>query len=287
MTAKVIDGKKIASELRKNVLKEVEQLKLKYKKIPNIVTIKIGSDPSSDLYFRLRNKACEEVGINSKPLEFPDKVNEEEVLKSINQLNNDNDVHGILIQLPLPNHISHDKLINSLNPKKDVEGLTPYNMGKTLIGDENIIPCTPLSVLTILEYENTKLEGKDVVIVNHSNIVGKPLSVLFLNRNSSVSVVHVFTKDLKSYTSKADILVTAAGVPRFINKEYVKDNAFVIDVGIIKTEKGICGDVDFESVKEKAGKITPVPGGVGPVTVASSLKNMIMTFKNCIEDKKE
>jgi methylenetetrahydrofolate dehydrogenase (NADP+)/methenyltetrahydrofolate cyclohydrolase len=285
MTAKVIDGKKIASELRKNVSKEVEQLKSKYKKIPNIVTIKIGSDPSSDLYLRLRNKACEEVGINSNPLEFPEKVTEKEVLKSINQLNNDNGIHGILIQLPLPNHISHDKLINSLDPKKDVEGLTPYNMGKTLIGDENIIPCTPLSVLTILEFEKTKLEGKDVVIVNHSNIVGKPLSVLFLNRNSSVSVAHVFTKDLMSYTSKADILVTAAGVPMIIKKEYVKESAFVIDVGIIKTKDGICGDVDFDSVKEKAGKITPVPGGVGPVTVASSLKNMIMTFKNCIEDK--
>jgi methylenetetrahydrofolate dehydrogenase (NADP+)/methenyltetrahydrofolate cyclohydrolase len=286
MTAKVIDGKKIATEFRKNVSKEIEKFKLEYKKIPNIVTIKIGSDPSSDLYFRLRNKACEEVGINSRSLEFPDKVTEKEVLKSIAKLNNDNDIHGILIQLPLPNHISHDKLINSLNPKKDVEGLSPYNMGKTLIGDENIIPCTPLSVLTILEYERTNLEGKDVVIVNHSNIVGKPLSVLFLNRNSSVSVAHVFTKDLMSYTSKADILVSAAGVPRIIKKEYVKENAFVIDVGIIKTEEGICGDVDFESVKEIAGKITPVPGGVGPVTVASSLKNMILTFKNCIEDNK-
>ncbi len=285
MTAKVIDGKKIATELRKNVSKDVERFKLDYKKIPNIVTIKIGSDPSSDLYFRLRNKACEEVGINSTPLDFSDKVTEKEVLKSISQLNNDKDVHGILIQLPLPNHISHDKLINSLNPKKDVEGLTPYNMGKTLIGDENIIPCTPLSVLTILEYEKTKLEGKDVVIVNHSNIVGKPLSILFLNRNSSVSVVHVFTKDLMSYTSKADILVTAAGVPNIIKKEFVKENAFVIDVGIIKTKDGICGDVDFDCVKEKAGKITPVPGGVGPVTIASSLKNMILTFKNCIEDK--
>jgi methylenetetrahydrofolate dehydrogenase (NADP+)/methenyltetrahydrofolate cyclohydrolase len=285
MTAKVIDGRKIAKELRNTISKEVEQLKSKYQIIPNIVTIKIGSDPSSDLYLRLRNKACEEVGIKSSSLEFSETVNEKEVLESINKLNHDSSVHGILIQLPLPNHISYDKLINSLNPKKDVEGLTPYNMGRTLIGDEHIIPCTPLSVLTILKYEKTKLEGKDVVIVNHSNIVGKPLSVLFLNRNASVSVVHVFTKDLKSYTSKADILVTAAGVSKILKKEYVKNNAFVIDVGIIKTKDGLCGDVDFDSVIEKAGKITPVPGGVGPVTVASSLKNMIITFKNCIEDK--
>jgi len=285
MTASVIDGKKIAAELRKKISKEVEQLKSKYQIIPNIITIKIGSDPSSDLYLRLRNKACEGVGIKSSLLEFPENVTEKEVLKTLKKLNNDSNVHGILIQLPLPNHIKHDKLINSINPKKDVEGLTPYNMGRTLIGDEHIIPCTPLSVLTILEYEKIKLEGKDVVIVNHSNIVGKPLSVLFLNRNASVSVIHIFTKDLKSYTSKADILVTAAGVPKIITKDYIKNNAFVIDVGIIKTEDGICGDVDFDSVKEKVGRITPVPGGVGPVTVASSLKNMIITFKNCIEDK--
>jgi len=284
MTAKVIDGRKIAAELRKNITKEIERLKSKYKVLPNIVTIKIGSDPSSDLYLWLRDKACKEVGIKSSHLEFPKNVTEKEVLKSIKKLNRDKNVHGILIQLPIPNQISHDKLVNNLDPKKDVEGLNPINMGRTLIGDEHIIPCTPLSVLTILEHENTKLEGKDVVIVNHSNIVGKPLAALFLNRNASVSVVHVFTKDLKSYTSKADILVTAAGVAKLIKKDHIKNNSFLIDVGIVQTKDGISGDIDFESVKEQAGKITPVPGGVGPVTVASSLKNMIKTFKNCLED---
>lgn len=285
MVAKIIDGKKIAAELRKNISKEVEKLKSKYQITPNIVTIKVGSDPSSNLYLKLRNKACEEIGIKSNVKEFSVNISEKEVIDSINKLNIDSNVHGILIQLPLPKHISHDKLINSLEPKKDVEGLTPYNLGRTLIGNENIIPCTPLSVLTILEYEKTKLEGKDIVIVNHSNIVGKPLSVLFLNRNASVSVVHVFTKDLMSYTSKADIIVSAAGVPKIIKNAYVKKDAFVIDVGIIKTKEGISGDVDFDSVIEKAAKITPVPGGVGPVTVASSLKNMITTYKNCNEDK--
>ena len=285
MTAKVIDGKKIAEEIRKNISKEIETLKSKYKTTPNITSIKIGNDPSSELYLRLRDKACNEVGIKSSHLEFPQNVSENEILKSINKLNQDKAVHGILIQFPIPNHISQDKLINALDPKKDVEGLNPYNLGRTLVGDEYLIPCTPLSVLTILDYEKTELKGKDVVIVNHSNIVGKPLAVSLLNRNATVSVCHVFTKDLKNYTSKADVLITAAGVPKLIKKDHVKNGAFVIDVAIINTKDGICGDVDFASVKEVAGKITPVPGGVGPVTVACSLMNMIKTFKNCVEEK--
>jgi len=285
MPVKIIDGKKIASELRENISKEVNDLKLKYNTTPNIITIKIGDDPTSNLYLRLRDKACEEVGIKSNHLEFFKNVTENEVLKSIYELKNDRNVHGILIQLPLPSHISFDKLINALDPKKDVEGLNPYNLGRTMIGDEHIIPCTPLSVLTILDYEKIKLEGKNIVIINHSNHVGKPLAALLLNRNATVTICHVFTKDLKFYTKNADILITATGVAKLIKKEYIKNNAFIVDVSIISTKSGICGDVDFDSVKEIAGKITPVPGGVGPVTVACSLKNMILTFKNCIEEK--
>lgn len=285
MTAKVIDGKKIAEELRKNISKEVEILKSKYKTTPDITTVKIGNDPSSELYLRLRDKACSEVGIRSSHSEFPQNVSENEVLKSINKLNQDKNVHGVLIQFPIPNHISQDKLINALDPKKDVEGLNPYNLGRTLVGDEHLIPCTPLSVITILDHEKTDLKGKDVVIVNHSNIVGKPLAVLLLNRNATVSVCHVFTKDLKNYTSKADVLITAAGVPKLIKRDNLKNGAFVIDVAIINTKDGICGDVDFASVKEIASKITPVPGGVGPVTVACSLMNMVKTFKNCVGEK--
>ncbi len=281
MTTKIIDGRKIAAEIRNNISKEVEDLKSKYNTVPNVTTIKVGDDPSSNLYLRLRDKACEEVGIKPNRLEFPETISEKEVLNSITKLNNDKNVHGILIQLPLPSHMSPDKLINALDPKKDVEGLNPCNLGKTLSGDEQIVPCTPLSVLTILEHEKTKLEGKDVVIVNHSNHVGKPTAALFLNRNATVSVVHVFTKNLKHYTKNADILITAAGVANLIKKENVKNNAFVIDVAIVSTKDGICGDVDFESIKDVAGKITLVPGGVGPVTVACSLKNMIKTFKNC------
>jgi len=283
MTAEIVNGRKIAEGIRKKISEEVKKLKSKYKIVPNITTIKIGDDPSSGIYLRLRDKSCEEVGINSIHLEFPENVSEEEVLKGIARLNNDDKVHGILIQFPVPEHLSADKLVNTLDPKKDVEGFNPQNMGRTLINDEYIVPCTPLSVLTILEHEKIKLEGKDIVIVNHSNVVGKPLTALFLNRNATVSVCHVFTKDLKSYTSKADILVTATGLPKFIKNEHIKKDAFVVDVGIVKTKDGICGDVDFESVKDKAGKLTPVPGGVGPVTVACSLINMVKTFKNCIE----
>ncbi|MCK5635991.1 MAG: bifunctional methylenetetrahydrofolate dehydrogenase/methenyltetrahydrofolate cyclohydrolase [Thermoplasmatales archaeon] len=277
MTAKIIDGRIIAKEIRKKISEEVN----KYDNKPKIATIKIGSDPGSELYLRLRGNACKDVGIESTIIEFSNDVSETEVLNTIRKLNNDRNIHGMLIQYPIPNHILPSKLMSTIDPKKDVEGFNPVNMGRTLSGDEYLVPCTPLAVLTILEYEKTNLEGKDIVIVNHSNVVGKPLSALFLNRNATVSVCHIFTKDMKEYTTKADILVTAAGKAKLITRDHLKDNAFVIDVAIVSTKDGICGDVDFGSVKDIAGKITPVPGGVGPVTIACSLENMIKTFKNC------
>jgi methylenetetrahydrofolate dehydrogenase (NADP+)/methenyltetrahydrofolate cyclohydrolase len=285
MTVKVIDGRKIAQELRSKFLKKVDKLKSIYRTTPNITTIIIGSDSSSELYLRLRDKACNEVGIKSNHLKFPKDVTTKKVLESIIKLNNDRNVHGILIQLPLPGHIFQDTLINVIEPKKDVEGLNPYNLGRTINGDEYITPITPLSVLTILEHEKTNLQGKNIVIVNHSNHVGKPLATLLLNRNATVTVCHVFTNDLKAHTSQADILITATGVPKLINSNHVKKGAFIIDVGIITTKDGIFGDVDFDSVKDIVGKITPVPGGVGPVTVACSLGNMLKTFRNCVEEK--
>jgi methylenetetrahydrofolate dehydrogenase (NADP+)/methenyltetrahydrofolate cyclohydrolase len=283
MVAKIIDGRWIAKEIREQVAKEVDELKKEHHFVPNIATIRVGKKPESDLYLRLRDKACEEVGIFSCHVDLAVTSSEKEVIDAIKQLNKDDDVHGILIQLPLPKQVSFDKLISVVHPNKDVEGLHPENLGRTLLGDERIVPITPLSVLTILDYEKTKYESKDVVIVNHSNIVGKPLAALFLNRDCSVSVCHVFTKDLKSYTKNADIIITASGVPKLITKYHVKKGAFVLDVGIVKTKTGVCGDVDFESVKKVAGKITPVPGGVGPVTVACSLKNMLKTFGFCIK----
>jgi len=283
MVAKIIDGRWIAKEIRHKVAEEVNNLKKKHHFVPNIATIRVGKKPESDLYLKLRDKACEEVGIFSCHVDLSVTTSEFEVLDAINNLNKDDDVHGIFLQLPLPKKLSFDRLIKSIDPRKDVEGLHPVNIGKTLLGEEKIIPITPFSVLTILDHERTRYKGKDVVIISHSNIVGKPLSALFLNRDCSVSICHVFTKDLKSYTKNADILVSAAGVPKLITKDHIKRRVFILDVGIVKTRTGICGDVDFGSVKNVAGKITPVPGGVGPVTVACSLKNMVKTFKNCIK----
>ena len=283
MTLKIIDGKKIAGIIKKEASKELENLYNQYKIKPNITTIKIGNDSSSDLYLRLRDNACKEIGITSNHLEFPDDVTEKEIINSINKLNSDNKVHGILIQFPIPNHISANKLFKSIQPNKDVEGFNPHNLGKTLIGDESIIPCTPLAVLKILEYEKEKIEGKDIVIINHSNIVGKPLAILLLNRNATTSICHVFTKNLKNYTSKADILITATGIPNMLTKDFVKKGSFIIDVGISKTKNGITGDVDFKSVKDKINRITPVPGGVGPITVACAINNMLKTYRYCLE----
>lgn len=282
MSAEIIDGREIAKVIRAKVSRDVKTLVSKYNIQPNITTIKVGSNPSSELYLKLRDNACREVGIKSTHLEFSDNVSEKKVLEGLNRLNKDKSTHGILIQYPIPSHISTAKLMGAVDPDKDVEGLHPFNMGRTLVGDEHLIPITPLSVLTILEYEKIKLEGKEVVIVNHSNLVGKPLTALLLNRNATVSVCHVFTKDIKRYTAGADILISAVGKPRLITTDHVKKGAFVVDVGIVATKDGVYGDVDFDNVKEKAGSITPVPGGVGPVTVACSTMNMLKTFKGCL-----
>lgn len=284
MSAKIVDGRKIAGEIKNRVSEDVKSLVSKYKLVPNIVTVKIGSDSSSELYLKLRDKACEEVGINSSHVDFLEEVSEEEVLEKILCLNDDSGVHGILIQFPVPSHISQNHLMEFVDSEKDVEGFNPFNMGRTLLGDESVVPCTSLAVLKILEYEKMVLKGKDVVVVNHSNVVGKPLTALLLNRDATVCVCHVFTKDLKKYCLNADVVVSAAGVKGLIKEDMVKPGCFVVDVGIISTESGVCGDVDFENVKKVAGFITPVPGGVGPVTIACSLENMIQTFRNCVEE---
>ncbi len=283
MTAKIINGREIAKEIQKKVQKEVKDLSAKYEIVPTLATIIIGENPSSELYLRLRDNVCKEVGIISNHYRYEENVSEKKIIDIINGLNNNENIHGVIIQYPIPDHISQQKLMKTINHKKDVEGFNPYNMGRTLLGDESIIPCTPLSVLKILEYENEEIKGKNIAIVNHSNVVGKPLAALLLNRNATVTICHIFTDDIKKYTSKADILISAVGKPKLITSNHVKESAFVIDVGIIETDEGIFGDVDFNIVKEKAGKITPVPGGVGPVTIASSIQNTIKTYKNCLE----
>ncbi len=282
MKTKIIDGKKIAEKIRNNVSDEVKKLYNKYDIKPRIASVVIGDNKESNLYLKLRDKACKKAGIESVHIEFSSNISEKEVLEKIIELNSNKKIHGILIQMPVPSHISKSKLFQTLSPEKDVEGFTPKNMGRLLIGDEFIVPCTPLAVLKILEHEKIDLKGKDVIIINHSTVVGKPLCELFLNRDASVSVAHIFTKNLFNYTNRADILVSASGVPGLIKKAHVKPECFVIDVGIIQTDEGVTGDVDFEEVKEIAGKITPVPGGVGPVTIACSLENMLKTFKRNI-----
>lgn len=280
----VIDGRKIADEIKKDTKIKLDELRSKYKTSPNMASIIIGENKESELYLKLRDKASSQLNINSIHYSFPEDISEREVSKVIDKLNIDPSIHGILLQQPIPRHISLYNLLSNIDPKKDIEGLTPYNFGSLIIGEEKIIPCTPLAVLKILEYMNVKLEGADIVIVNHSTIVGKPLSLLLLNRNATVTVCHIYTKNLKQYTLNADILITAAGVPSLITGEYIKENAIVIDVGITKTSKGIKGDVDFDSVKDKISMITPVPGGVGPVTIACSIINMVETFQNCMEE---
>ncbi len=283
MNAKVVDGKKISNKIKEKVASDVEKHYEKTGISPSVTTIKIGKNSSSDLYLRLRDKACEKAGISSFHEFFSKDTTESEVLDTVYSLNEDPEVHGVMVQLPFPvDNISSKKIINAIDPKKDVEGLHPFNMGKTLQGEENLIPCTPLAVIKILEHEKINPKGKNVVIVNHSEVVGKPLSCLFLNRNATVSVCHVFTKNLKNYTKKADILVSAAGVKNLIGEDMVKSDCFVCDVGIIPTDDGVTGDVCFDEVSEVVDRITPVPGGVGPVTVACSLLNMVKTFRNCL-----
>jgi methylenetetrahydrofolate dehydrogenase (NADP+) / methenyltetrahydrofolate cyclohydrolase len=284
MTAILINGREIAHGLRKSIFEELSQLKRKYAIDPVITTIIIGNNPSSALYLKLRDTACKEVGIIPKHVQFDANVSEEKILQAIQQMNTDTAVHGILVQYPVPSHIAQEKLMRAINPRKDVEGFNPVNLGRTLIGDEYLVPCTPLSVLTILEHEHISLKGKDVVIINHSNVVGKPLAALLLNRNATVSICHVFTKNLKQYTAKADILITGAGVPKLITKDFVKDKAIVIDVGIAESKDGICGDVDVDSVIEKVAALTPVPGGVGPVTIACSLINMTKIVSHSLKN---
>lgn len=274
-----MNGREIAKQIRSRLTKEITQLQKEYHTKPVVTTITIGQNPSSDMYLRLRNAACTEVGITTSVMRFQADVPEKTILQTIQSLNEDPFVHGIFIQYPVPSHLSSNTLMRTVAAEKDIEGFNPENLGRTLIGEENLVPCTPLSVLTILEHEHIDLKGKDIVIVNHSNVVGKPLAALLLNRNATVSVCHVFTQDLKHYTSEADILISGAGVVGLITKDLIKDNAIVVDVGIIETKDGIRGDVAADSVKEKAAILTPVPGGVGPVTIACALENMVKTYR--------
>jgi methylenetetrahydrofolate dehydrogenase (NADP+) / methenyltetrahydrofolate cyclohydrolase len=273
--SRIIDGKGLAQRIEDEVRSGVESLKSKRGVTPGLATILVGDDPASKMYVRLKHRACERVGIQAEDHFLPEETSQEELISLITTLNSDKNVHGILLQLPLPKHLIPQEAMEAITPEKDADGFHPYNMGKLMIGDEGLVPCTPHGVIRALEEYNVPVKGKNVVIVGHSNVVGKPLAGMFLNRNATVSVCHVFTDDLQKYTLGADILVAAAGVKHLIKADMVKEGVVIFDVGITKEEDGVYGDVDFENVVTKASLITPVPGGVGPLTIAMLMQHVL------------
>jgi len=275
----LIDGKKAAAELREELKKEVSELKSKYKKVPGLTVILIGDLAPSQIYVRNKEKSANEVGLKSEVIRYPDSVEEETVLNKIDELNKDDTVSGILVQLPLPKHIDKQKVIEAISPSKDVDGFHPMNVGNLSSGYESSVPCTPLGCYLLIKKVEPSLSGKKAVIVGRSNLNGKPMTQLLLKENCTVTITHSKTKDLKSECLKGDIIVAAVGMPELVKGDWVKKDAIVIDVGINKTDKGIVGDVAFDEVSKVAKALTPVPGGVGPMTIACLLKNTIDCFK--------
>ncbi|PAV29107.1 bifunctional methylenetetrahydrofolate dehydrogenase/methenyltetrahydrofolate cyclohydrolase [Virgibacillus profundi] len=278
MAATIINGKELAQELRLGMKDEVKQLK-EQGVTPQLTVVLIGDNPASKSYVNGKRKASDEVGILSNIIELPTSITEEKLLQLISELNNDQDVHGILVQLPLPEHIKEQHIIEAIDPSKDVDGFHPINIGRMMTGQDTLLPCTPYGIITMLQSKNIQIAGKHAVVIGRSNIVGKPVGQLLLNENATVTYCHSKTPDLKSYTRNADILIVAMGIPNVINEDYLKDDAIVIDVGINRVNGSLTGDVDFESAKNKAAYITPVPKGVGPMTIAMLLKNTIKAAK--------
>ena len=275
----IIDGKKEAAALREEIKKEIISIKSKTNKVPGLTVILIGEFAPSLIYVRNKEKNSKEVGINSNVIKYSNDVKEEEVLKKIKELNNDKNVSGILVQLPLPDQIDKKKIINSIDPSKDVDGFNPINVGNLASGYDAIVPCTPLGCLLLLKKIEKNLSGKHAVIIGRSNLNGKPMAQLLLKENCTVTVAHSKTKNLKEECSKADILIAAVGVANLVKKDWVKDGSIVIDVGINKQGDKIVGDVSFGEVKDKVKAISPVPGGVGPMTIACLLNNTLKCFK--------
>ena len=275
----LIDGKKIAAELREKLKKEVSDLKSQTNKAPGLTVILIGDMAPSQIYVRMKEKAANEVGLKSEVIRYPDSIEEKTVLNKIDELNNDDSVSGILVQLPLPKHIDKQKVIETILPSKDVDGFHPMNVGNLSSGYESSVPCTPLGCYLLIKKIEPNLNGKKAVVVGRSNLNGKPMTQLLLKENCTVTITHSKTKDLKSECLKGDIIVAAVGIPELVKGDWIKKDAIVIDVGINKTDKGIVGDVAFEEVSKNAKALTPVPGGVGPMTIACLLKNTIECFK--------
>ena len=275
----LIDGKKIAAELRKELKEEVSNLKIKYKKVPGLSVILIGDLAPSQIYVKNKEKSAIEVGLKSNIIKYPDTVKEKVILDKIDELNKNETVSGILVQLPLPNHIDKQKVIEMIDPLKDVDGFHPTNVGNLSSGYQSMIPCTPLGCYLLIKNIESDLNGKKAVIIGRSNLNGKPMAQLLLKENCTVTITHSKTKDLKAECLAADIVVAAVGIPELVKRDWIKKDAIIIDVGINKTDKGIVGDVAFDEVSKNAKAITPVPGGVGPMTIACLLKNTIDCFK--------
>ena len=275
---KLIDGKVISAAVKDRVKQEVSELNKQGVSV-GLAVIIVGEDPASKVYVANKKKACEALGIISEEYALPENTTEEELLALINELNGKKSINGILCQLPLPRHLDEKLIINSIVPEKDVDAFHPVNVGKIMIGDFDFVPCTPAGVMEMLAYENIDVTGKNCVVIGRSNIVGKPMNMLLLHKNGTVTICHSKTKNLKEICLSADILVAAVGSPKFVTSDMVKDGAVVIDVGINRVDGKLCGDVDFENVKEKASSITPVPGGVGPMTIAMLMQNTLTAAK--------
>ncbi|MEM1502128.1 bifunctional methylenetetrahydrofolate dehydrogenase/methenyltetrahydrofolate cyclohydrolase FolD [Domibacillus sp. 8LH] len=277
--AAIIDGKAIAKDIRAELKEEIDAMKAAGT-TPGLAVVIVGDDPASHTYVNSKEKSSKEIGIYSEVHRFPADFTEEALLEKVDELNRDKNIHGILVQLPLPKHISEDKVIDAISPEKDVDGFHPVNVGKMVIGKDSFYSCTPYGIMKMLEKEHISLEGKHVVVIGRSNIVGKPAALLSLMNNATVTICHSRTKDLAAITRQADVVIAAVGIPNYVTADHLKPGAVVIDVGINRNEEGkLCGDVDFNSAKEVAGAITPVPGGVGPMTITMLLYNTVKSAK--------
>ena len=273
--AKIIDGKAIAADIRREIAQETESFKQKNGFAPGLAVIIVGENPASQVYVRNKHRACAEVGFDSHGFELPESTTEQELITLVEKLNNDERIHGILVQLPLPKHINEEKVLLAIDPRKDVDAFHPYNVGRIMIGNYDLLPCTPAGVMELLRRSGVEIAGKECVVVGRSNIVGKPQAMLLLQANGTVTVCHSRTKDLREVCKRADILVAAIGKPEFFDASYVKEGAVVIDVGMNRrpADGTLCGDVNYADVAPHASYITPVPGGVGPMTIAMLLRN--------------
>ena len=278
----LIDGKKVSRQIRNRLAEEVQELKKKTGKTPGLATVLVGDDPASAVYVRNKNKICGELGFQSFEQKLSADTSEEQLLQLVGELNSNKDIHGILVQLPLPDQIDSEKILQAIDPKKDVDGFHPVNVGKLVVGNALLTPCTPTGIIELLDHYDIEISGKHAVIIGRSNIVGKPVSMLLLQRNATITICHSRTQDLKGVTRSADIIVAAVGRANFVTEEMVSEGTVVIDVGINRVDGKLTGDVDFEPVSKKASHITPVPGGVGPMTIALLMENTLKAFKDSL-----